>query len=194
MTTPQRWYSFGEAVRALRRERGMGLVDLAHRAGIDPALLSRIENKKRGVPRDFTFTDRIAAALDIAEDSPERQELGRRFIEDLLFGTGVEKLDVAAMDATAAAVAAAQPTPAQRRPVLCRTLAELGGRAMEHMIQSQAVAVVVHGADGAVQEFRMRRTGVAAPLSDVDVVRAIAADDPRQVLSHKEEPTPENKE
>src|SRR3954470_9288818 len=53
----------GARVRALRRERGLTLKELGHRAGLSHPFLSQIE---RGLARpSLSSVERIAAALDV---------------------------------------------------------------------------------------------------------------------------------
>ena len=55
MTTP-----FGEAIRRIRRERGVSQKDMARALNVSAAYLSALENGKRGQP-GFDFLQRVAA-------------------------------------------------------------------------------------------------------------------------------------
>ncbi|HET6319575.1 MAG TPA: helix-turn-helix transcriptional regulator [Chloroflexota bacterium] len=71
---------FGAAVRALRVRAGLSLNQLAHRAGVDPAYIHRIESRsleRRPLPRRAVISG-IAAALD----------LDRRATDELLAQAG----------------------------------------------------------------------------------------------------------
>jgi transcriptional regulator with XRE-family HTH domain len=54
--------TWGERVRARRKELGLSLADVARRAGCDISVLSRIENGIRGV--SDALKPRLAAALE----------------------------------------------------------------------------------------------------------------------------------
>ncbi len=61
---PQDWLDYGRALRRLRSERGVGLNDLATRAGVSPSYLSEVE---RGFKRPSTdVLARIAGAFGMA--------------------------------------------------------------------------------------------------------------------------------
>ena len=65
MTTP-----FGEAVRRIRRERGITQKDMARGLGVSAAYLSALENGKRGQP-GFDFLQRVAGYLNIIWDEAD---------------------------------------------------------------------------------------------------------------------------
>ena len=69
MTTP-----FGEAVRRIRRERGITQKAMAKALNVSPAYLSALESGKRGKP-GFDFLQRVAGYLNIIWD--EADELFR---------------------------------------------------------------------------------------------------------------------
>ena len=69
MTTP-----FGEAIRRIRRERGVSQKDMARALNVSAAYLSALENGKRGQP-GFDFLQRVAGYLNIIWD--EAEELQR---------------------------------------------------------------------------------------------------------------------
>ena len=65
MTTP-----FGEAIRRIRRERGLSQKDMAKALNVSPAYLSALENGKRGQP-GFDFLQRVAGYLNIIWDEAD---------------------------------------------------------------------------------------------------------------------------
>lgn len=73
-----RHYMIGRKLRALRLRRSMGLVQLGHRAGLSPALLSKIENGKL-VPTVPTLL-RIAMVFDVPLEHFFRNEHMHRII------------------------------------------------------------------------------------------------------------------
>jgi transcriptional regulator with XRE-family HTH domain len=64
--------AFGAAVRALRRERGLSLNELARRAGVDPAYIHRIESRV-GQQRPPLPRRGVALAIAAALGSDPRQ-------------------------------------------------------------------------------------------------------------------------
>ncbi|MGV3548198.1 helix-turn-helix domain-containing protein [Rhizobium sp.] len=65
MTTP-----FGEAIRKIRRERGISQKDMAKALNVSAAYLSALENGKRGQP-GFDFLQRVAGYLNIIWDEAD---------------------------------------------------------------------------------------------------------------------------
>ena len=65
MTTP-----FGEAIRRIRRERGVSQKDMARALNVSAAYLSALENGKRGQP-GFDFLQRVAGYLNIIWDEAD---------------------------------------------------------------------------------------------------------------------------
>lgn len=64
--------SFGERLYGLRKERKLGLRELAERAGIDHSLLSKIEHDLRPDPEaDLLFS--ILDALHAVQPIPEQE-------------------------------------------------------------------------------------------------------------------------
>jgi transcriptional regulator with XRE-family HTH domain len=61
---------FGEAVRKIRRERGLTQRAMAVALGVSPAYLSALENGKRGKP-GFDFLQRVAGYLHIIWDEAD---------------------------------------------------------------------------------------------------------------------------
>jgi transcriptional regulator with XRE-family HTH domain len=61
---------FGEAVRRLRRERGVSQKQMAAALGVTPAYLSALENGHRGRP-SFDFLQRIAGYFNIIWDEAD---------------------------------------------------------------------------------------------------------------------------
>ncbi|MBX9456996.1 MAG: helix-turn-helix domain-containing protein [Rhizobium sp.] len=65
MTTP-----FGEAIRKIRRERGISQKEMARALNVSAAYLSALENGKRGRP-GFDFLQRVAGYLNIIWDEAD---------------------------------------------------------------------------------------------------------------------------
>jgi transcriptional regulator with XRE-family HTH domain len=65
MTTP-----FGEAIRRIRRERGISQKEMANALNVSAAYLSALENGKRGQP-GFDFLQRVAGYLNIIWDEAD---------------------------------------------------------------------------------------------------------------------------
>lgn len=65
MTTP-----FGEAIRKIRRERGISQKDMARALNVSAAYLSALENGKRGRP-GFDFLQRVAGYFNIIWDEAD---------------------------------------------------------------------------------------------------------------------------
>ncbi|MFM2281975.1 MAG: hypothetical protein RLZZ444_4206 [Pseudomonadota bacterium] len=65
MTTP-----FGEAVRRIRREKGLTQKAMAKALNVSPAYLSALESGRRGQPR-FDFLQRVAGYLNIIWDEAD---------------------------------------------------------------------------------------------------------------------------
>jgi transcriptional regulator with XRE-family HTH domain len=61
---------FGEAVRKIRRERGITQKAMANALGVSPAYLSALESGKRGKP-GFDFLQRVAGYLHIIWDEAD---------------------------------------------------------------------------------------------------------------------------
>lgn len=61
---------FGEAVRKIRRERGITQKAMAVALGVSPAYLSALESGKRGRP-GFDFLQRVAGYLHIIWDEAD---------------------------------------------------------------------------------------------------------------------------
>lgn len=61
---------FGQALRELRRRRGVTQRDLAHGIGVSPAYLSALEHGKRGKP-SFDLLQRIAGYFNIIWDEAD---------------------------------------------------------------------------------------------------------------------------
>jgi transcriptional regulator with XRE-family HTH domain len=65
---------FGEAVRELRRRKGVSQKEMAAAIGVSPAYLSALEHGKRGAP-SFDFLQRVAGYFNVIWD--EADELFR---------------------------------------------------------------------------------------------------------------------
>jgi transcriptional regulator with XRE-family HTH domain len=145
-TAPTTPTTFGEFLRALRTARGMGLVELAHAAGIDPGLLSRIERGQRNAP-NLLMIRRIVKPLGVDQDSAEFRDLyaftGRRIM------TSDELWQVIREESQ-------DPPPVVR----CETLAEMLGAVVEHAIHAGATQVVVQDREGVLKLFKVPETEV----------------------------------
>lgn len=53
---------FGDVLRKLREERGLSVNQLALYSNVSPALISKVENKKRGIPKPETI-EKLAKGL-----------------------------------------------------------------------------------------------------------------------------------
>jgi HTH-type transcriptional regulator, competence development regulator len=60
-----KWTPFGEKLRALRRTKGLLLIDMAHVAGVTPGFLSLVETGKKPIPERLIAS--IVAGLDLGE-------------------------------------------------------------------------------------------------------------------------------
>ncbi|HXV32348.1 MAG TPA: helix-turn-helix transcriptional regulator [Sinorhizobium sp.] len=65
---------FGEAMRELRRRKGVSQKEMAAAIGVSPAYLSALEHGKRGTP-SFDFLQRVAGYFNVIWD--EADELFR---------------------------------------------------------------------------------------------------------------------
>lgn len=65
---------FGEAMRELRRRKGVSQKEMAAAIGVSPAYLSALEHGKRGAP-SFDFLQRVAGYFNVIWD--EADELFR---------------------------------------------------------------------------------------------------------------------
>ncbi|MDB5554145.1 MAG: family transcriptional regulator [Rhizobium sp.] len=61
---------FGEAVRRIRRQRGITQKEMAKALNVSPAYLSALESGKRGKP-GFDFLQRVAGYLNIIWDEAD---------------------------------------------------------------------------------------------------------------------------
>ena len=61
---------FGEAVRRIRRDRGITQKEMAKALNVSPAYLSALESGKRGKP-GFDFLQRVAGYLNIIWDEAD---------------------------------------------------------------------------------------------------------------------------
>ena len=68
---------FGEKIRALRKDRGVTMKQMAQAIGVSAPYLSALENGKRGLP-SWYLVQRIIAYFNIIwEDADELQHLAR---------------------------------------------------------------------------------------------------------------------
>lgn len=61
---------FGEAMRDLRRQKGVSQKEMARAVGVSPAYLSALEHGHKGIP-SFDFLQRIAGYFNIIWDEAE---------------------------------------------------------------------------------------------------------------------------
>jgi transcriptional regulator with XRE-family HTH domain len=149
--TPPEPQGFGALIRALRKARNLGLVELAKASGFDPGLLSRIETGKR-YPPDLPGLLRLAKALGIPESSDQFAELL----------TEADRAQNPALHEMALAMRGGEPWNPfsadlmnEEPPVFCETLAELVSKATERAIRTDAEEITVKSSSGAIQKFRL---------------------------------------
>jgi len=58
-----KWTPFGEKLRAIRRAKGILLIDMAHGAGVTPGFLSLVETGKKPIPERLIVS--IVTVLDL---------------------------------------------------------------------------------------------------------------------------------
>ena len=142
--------TFGELLRALRTARGIGLVEMAHRVGIDPGLLSRVETGKRK-PTSTGMIDRLLEALGIKEDSDEHRALLRL--------AGFMTRDEMWQAIVEAGTSHEPPTTpkdlSDSATVRCANLADLVGQATVWAVGHGATVITVRASDGSVQRFHL---------------------------------------
>ena len=150
-TKPPQPQSFGNLIRALRKARNLGLVELAKASGFDPGLLSRIETGKR-YPPELPGLIRLAKALGVPEESDQFAELLAAADRD----RHPELHDMALMmrggkpwNPFSADLMNEEP------PVFCESLAELVSKATERAITTDAEEITVKSSSGAIQKFRL---------------------------------------
>jgi transcriptional regulator with XRE-family HTH domain len=118
-TTPD-GVDFGAAVRALRLRRGLSLNQLAHRAGVDPAYIHRIESRvieRRPLPRRAVVLN-IAAALDLDARATDALLAQAGYAPDALLTLGGWDETLAAVAELLADPAVSGPDKAEFREVL----------------------------------------------------------------------------
>lgn len=147
--------TFGEFLRAFRQAQGIGLVELAHRAGIDPGLLSRIETGKRKPPQTM-FLNRLLKPLGIEEDSDEHKALYRLAGRTLWTTEELLERVSANRPVTYAELENMFLTPELWAvPVIAADLAELISKASEEAIRHGATSVTLGFADGSRKRFQV---------------------------------------
>jgi len=78
---PSKWTPFGEALRAIRREKGVLLIDMAQKAGVSPGFLSLMETGKKPIPE--RIIPAIAAGFDLGpKKTAELHEAARLSAKD----------------------------------------------------------------------------------------------------------------
>lgn len=75
MSSPGKAKSFGVALREARGAKMLGLREFSRTAGMDPALVSRIERGLAPPPTDAETLRQIAKGLGLAVSSPEWKQL-----------------------------------------------------------------------------------------------------------------------
>jgi transcriptional regulator with XRE-family HTH domain len=146
--TPQ---TFGEMIRALRKARNLGLVELANASGFDPGLLSRIETGKR-YPPDIPGLLRLAKSLGVPETSDQFGELlaaADRAKNPALHEMALAMRGGEAWNPFSADLMNEEP------PVFCESLAELVSKATERAITTDAESITVKSSSGAIQKFQL---------------------------------------
>lgn len=144
--------TLGEFLRALRKARGVGLVELAHLAGIDPGLLSRFENGRR-VPTNYKVLQQIGKGLGINERSEEFQSLVGLLNRARLADAGM--LEALMEQLKKSNPSDEEPEGVEPVPVFCADFAELLARTTHYAITTGATVITVRSADGAVQRFQL---------------------------------------
>jgi transcriptional regulator with XRE-family HTH domain len=146
-----RGQSFGDMIRAIRRAKNLGLVDVAKASGMDPGLLSRIETGKR-YPPEIPGLIRLAKALGVPEDSDRFGELlaaADRARNPALHDMALAMRGGKLWNPFSADLMNEEP------PVFCESLAELVSKATARAITTHAEEITVKSASGAIQKFRL---------------------------------------
>jgi transcriptional regulator with XRE-family HTH domain len=143
--------SFGDLIRALRKAKNLGLVDVAKAIGMDPGLLSRIETGKR-YPPEIPGLLRLAKALGVPEESDQFGEL--LAAADRAMNPALHEMALAMHGGKIW-----NPFSADRMneepPVFCKSLGELVSKATELAITTDAEEITVKSSSGAIQKFRL---------------------------------------
>jgi transcriptional regulator with XRE-family HTH domain len=142
---------FGDLIRALRKAKNLGLVDVAKACGMDPGLLSRIETGKR-YPPEIPGLVRLAKALGVPEGSDQFGELlaeSERVRNPALYEMAV------AMHGTKTWNPFSADRMNEEPPVFCKSLGELVSKATERAITTDAEEITVKSSSGAIQKFRL---------------------------------------
>ena len=139
---------FGVAIRKLRLDKGMRLLDLAKRIGLSPAFLSAIETGKKPIPDAYVV--RVARAMELSP--AEIREL-RRAADRTRKEVGVEELPEDQRELVAA---------------FARKLDELPSDMMEKLKK-----IVLKSSDTEVP-FQRKRRGILVPAMSTEAIRAFA--------------------
>ena len=139
---------FGIAIRKLRLDKGMRLLDLAKRIGLSPAFLSAIETGKKPIPDAYVV--RVARAMELSP--AEIREL-RRAADRTRKEVGVEELPEDQRELVAA---------------FARKLDELPSDMMEKLKK-----IVLKSSDTEVP-FQRKRRGILVPAMSTEAIRAFA--------------------
>jgi transcriptional regulator with XRE-family HTH domain len=143
--------SFGSMIRALRKARNLGLVELANASGFDPGLLSRIETGKR-YPPEIPGLLKLASALGVPEQSDQFGEL--LMAADRARNPELHEMAVA-MHGTDVWNPFSADLMNEEPPVFCKTFAEMLSKATELAITTDAEEITVKSTSGAIQKFRL---------------------------------------
>ncbi|WP_063196508.1 XRE family transcriptional regulator [Bradyrhizobium sp. AT1] len=139
---------FGIAIRKLRLDKGMRLLDLANRLGLSSAFLSAIETGKKAIPDAFVLN--VARAMNLS--APEIKELRR------------------AADRTRKEVPVAKLAEEQRELVaaFARKIDDLPSKMMEDLKK-----VILKSKSDDVP-FHRKRRGIHVPPMSTEVIRTFA--------------------
>lgn len=147
---------FGDLIRALRKARNLGLVDVAMASGMDPGLLSRIETGKRNPP-DLPVLTRLAKELGVSESSDTFAELVSAATRGRAKYPAMDHLDILREALSKGKPSGHHSTglPQPSTLIFCSTLAELVSKATEQAIITDAEEITVISSSGVIQKFRL---------------------------------------
>jgi transcriptional regulator with XRE-family HTH domain len=144
--------TFGDLIRALRKAKNLGLVDVANASGLDPGLLSRIETGKRNPP-DLPVLTRLAEELEVSEDSETFAELVSAATRERAGYPDDADNHLAILHASLNPPGKESTGPPETYMTFCSTFAELVSKAIEQAIISDADQITVKSSSGEVQIF-----------------------------------------
>jgi len=140
---------FGPLIRAKRRKRGFGLLELANLADMDASLLSRMETGQR-LPPELPGLVVLANKLGIHADSEEFSELLAAADQDrnpVLHKMALEMRGGKSWNPF---------RQLQGNEVTCNTLSELVSKATQQAIEVSAQKIAVTSGTGRVTIFKLQ--------------------------------------